>query len=273
MPLIATRGTSLIDLYNTDAIEPNTPNRENDRRGSKSASPSGLAAVAVWTGAALFAGSLAGFLYAYLVRFGSAAGNPFLPAAAIDAGLFSLFALHHSAFARTPLKSRVAHALSPAAERSLYTWVASLLFILVWACWERIAGTAWAMPHAVRWIGYAAQLAGLWLTARGSARLDVLDLAGVRALLNARAGAEPRHVPLETTGVFGLVRHPLYFGWALFVFGAPEMTMTRLVFAVVSTAYLAIGIVFEERSLVATFGNDYREYRKRVRWRMIPGLY
>ena len=51
------------------------------------------------------------------------------------------------------------------------------------------------------------------------------------------------------------------------------MTLTRFTFAVVSTAYLALAIPFEERSLIETFGNEYRDYQRKVRWRMIPGLY
>ena len=126
--------------------------------------------------------------------------------------------------------------------------------------------------------GYAVQLLAILLTARSSARLDVLDLAGVRPFLSARAGdpelAEgAEHVPLVTNGLYAVVRHPLYFAWMLLVFAAPHITMTRLTFAVLSTSYLAIAIPFEERSLIRVFGVDYREYQRRVRWRMIPGVY
>jgi protein-S-isoprenylcysteine O-methyltransferase Ste14 len=121
--------------------------------------------------------------------------------------------------------------------------------------------------------GYAVQLVAILLTARSSARLDVLDLAGVRPFLAARTGAPPEHVPLVTTGLYGFVRHPLYFAWMLLVFAAPQMTMTRLTFAMLSTAYLAIAIPFEERALVRGFGPRYREYQRRVRWRMLPGVY
>jgi len=69
------------------------------------------------------------------------------------------------------------------------------------------------------------------------------------------------------------VRHPLYFGWALLVFGAPHMTADRFTFAIVSTFYLALAIPFEERDLDDTFGSEYARYREHVRWRMLPGLY
>jgi protein-S-isoprenylcysteine O-methyltransferase Ste14 len=65
----------------------------------------------------------------------------------------------------------------------------------------------------------------------------------------------------------------LYLAWALFVFGAPVMTASRFTFAAVSTAYLAVAIPFEERTLLTLFGAEYRAYQQKVRWRMVPGLY
>ena len=55
--------------------------------------------------------------------------------------------------------------------------------------------------------------------------------------------------------------------------GTPDMTATRAVFALVSTAYVAMAIPWEERGLVDTFGAEYDGYRRRVRWRMIPFVY
>jgi protein-S-isoprenylcysteine O-methyltransferase Ste14 len=158
-------------------------------------------------------------------------------------------------------------------ERSLYTWVATLLFVLVCALWQAMPRELYHLEGLAAAPGYAVQVAGILLTARGAARLDVLDLAGVRPLLDARGGRPREHVPLETRGVYGFVRHPLYFGWALLVFGAPHMTCTRLTFAVISTAYLAVAIPFEERSLSRVFGGEYEAYKRQVRWRMLPGIY
>jgi protein-S-isoprenylcysteine O-methyltransferase Ste14 len=240
-----------------------------------SASPRGpaVAPAFAWCGAAAFAGSLLFFLYSYLITFGRPAESTgLIEAVAIDWVLFTAFALHHSVFARPAVKNRLAARLSAPLERSVYTWVASLLFVVVCAGWRAVPGQLYQLSGLAAVAGYAVQLLAIVLTARSSARLDVLDLAGVRPFVSSRTGAS-EHVPLVTTGLYGFVRHPLYFAWMLLVFAAPRMTMTRLTFAVLSTAYLAIAIPFEERALVRVFGAQYREYQRRVRWRMIPGVY
>lgn len=243
-----------------------------------------------WAGAAMFVLSLAYFCYSYLVRFGAASADQVLPPSGggslggslgpgwltpvlIDVALFTGFALHHSVAARTSIKRHVQRLVSPALERSLYTWISSILLILVCAWWQTVPGTLYHLTGAAALPGYCLQFLGFLLTIRSSARLDVLDLAGVRPVLDSERGTRPNHVPLETRGAYRFVRHPLYFGWVLVVFGAPEMTMTRLVFATVSSTYLAIAIPFEERSLIHTFGAEYRDYQKQVRWRLIPGIY
>ena len=235
---------------------------------------SSAALIFAWCGAALFALALLFFLYDYLVRFGaSAAGGSAAPAAAFNLLLFSLFALHHSLLARSGLKARVQHAVGAPLERAVYTWTASVLFLMVCWWWQPLPGTLYSLTGVAAVPGIALQVAGIVLTAAGSARLDVLDLAGVRPVLEDAGTRAPEHRPLETTGLYGLVRHPVYLAWVLFVFGAPHMTMTRLMFAVVSTAYLVVAIPLEERSLIRAFGAAYRQYQQRVRWRMIPGVY
>jgi protein-S-isoprenylcysteine O-methyltransferase Ste14 len=241
-----------------------------------------------WFAAAAFAVSLGYFLYAYLFLFGpppsaalpahsalapsasaqAPAGTVYGPSL-VNLALFTVFALHHSLFARTGFKQVVRRLVPASLERAFYSLVASLLFILVCWAWRPVEGMAWALPGVWRWVGFAAQAAGIVMTLLGARALDVLDLAGVRQVMPVSGPAQP----LKTDGVYGFVRHPLYFAWLLMVFGAPDMTMTRLTFAVISTIYLAIAIPFEERSLIETFGADYSSYRRKVRWRMIPGLY
>jgi protein-S-isoprenylcysteine O-methyltransferase Ste14 len=230
--------------------------------------------IIVWSGGAMFVVSLLWFLYCYAVRFGAlpADGSAVQPVTE-NVALFSVFAIHHSLFAREPIKRWLQRHVPPVLERSLYTWVASVIFLLVCTWWRPVPGVLYRLDGAFAIGGYAVQAVGLVLTIRASAALDVLDLAGVRAVLLARRGTAPRHVALETHGLYGFVRHPLYFGWALLVCGAPDMTLTRAVFAIVSTGYLALAIPWEERTLIGHFGAEYEAYQRRVRWRLIPYVY
>ena len=238
------------------------------------ARPWALYSLVAWSGAGVFVVSLLWFMYSYTVRFhaGSRSASLVTPVTH-DVLSFSLFAAHHSAFARPRLKQWIQRIAPPELERSLYTWVASVLFILVCAWWASLPGVLYMLTGGWAALAYAVQVVAIGLTIQSSAALGMLDLAGVAPLRRARRGERPAHVPLETGGLYRFVRHPLYFAWALFVFATPDMTATRALFAVVSTSYLAIAIPWEERSLITTFGSEYEVYRRRVRWRMIPGIY
>ena len=97
--------------------------------------------------------------------------------------------------------------------------------------------------------------------------IDVLELSGVRQL-----SPITRMIEFKTAGPYVWVRHPIYSAWVLVVFCVPTMTMTRLVFAATSSAYLLLAIPFEERSLHAAAA-AYGEYVRRVRWKLVPGIY
>jgi protein-S-isoprenylcysteine O-methyltransferase Ste14 len=222
-------------------------------------------------GAVLFAGSLLYFLFSYVVTFSEIAPGPWSAAAvAADVGLFALFALHHSLFPRERLRAWVARTVSPALERSVYVWIASLMLIAVCRLWQPLPGVVWQVPAAVAWLLPLVQLAGGWLALRSAAIIDVWDLAGVR---QAKGRPEGRPLEFKTEGPYGWVRHPIYLGWFLLVFGVGTMTMTRFVFAVISGVYVLVAIPLEERSIRRAAPGRYEEYMRKVPWKLLPGVY
>ena len=71
---------------------------------------------------------------------------------------------------------------------------------------------------------------------------------------------------LETNGLNKYVRHPLYsgtllFSWSFFFW---QPVLSNLISVFVITAYTIIGAYFEERKLLKTFGEDYRNYAAKV---------
>jgi methanethiol S-methyltransferase len=224
-------------------------------------------------GALAFAASLVATMVVYMRQFGEPQ-PPWSPAAGFSAVAtnlfwFSLFAWHHSVFARPHVKAYVTRVLTPVLERSVYVWIASVLLGLVLWQWAPVPGLAWQVGGVAAALLMGLQLGGVALTLGASRQLGVLQLAGLRP-----AAARPSApLVLERTGLYGFVRHPIYFAWILMVWPSPQMTGSRLTFAILTTVYLAIAVRFEERSLSEQFGDAYRDYQRTVRWRMLPGVY
>jgi protein-S-isoprenylcysteine O-methyltransferase Ste14 len=219
----------------------------------------------------MFVVSLAYFAYAYFVRMGRPVETAWLPpvaAVTTNGLLFTVFAVHHSVLARSGAKRWLGTHVDPRLERTLYVWVASVLFAAVCWAWVDIPGVVYARAGPAAGVHWAAVAAGAWLTLHAARSIEPLELAGIR-----QAAGNLTPASFKVQGPYRLVRHPIYLGWILLVFGVPVMTSTRLAFAVISSAYLVVAIPFEERSLVETFGDDYRRYQHDVRWRLLPGVW
>ncbi len=214
--------------------------------------------------------SLAYLIFFYAAKLGSAAGDPSLNVRniVIDMALFSLFALHHSLFARSGAKAWVARHVPSGFERSLYVWAASLLLVAMCLLWQPVAGQVYEVAGGWRVPFWLLQVCGALTTGRAAGVIDPLALAGIRQL----TGVASRDT-LQAVGPFRVVRHPIYLGWMMMVFLTPTMTLNRLLFAAISSAYLMLAIRWEEQSLVAAHGDRYRAYQRAVRWRLIPGLW
>lgn len=208
------------------------------------------------------------YFYAVVLAEPASPTSASLPAILVNLGLFSAFAAHHSLLARAGVKRALAAALPKRAERTVYVWVASLLWLAVCLVWQPLPGLVYAVEGPLRWLLYGVQLLGIVLTSRGAAVIDPLELSGIR-----QAEGASGNDTFKVVGPFRFIRHPIYLGWLLIVFGGPWMTMNRLVFGLVSSTYLILAIPWEERSLIAAFGDRYRAYQREVPWRIIPGIW
>jgi len=218
----------------------------------------------VWAGGGLFVSALAFLTYSYAVTW-SRATTFDGTAVAVDALLFSAFALHHSLFARDAAKRWLASVVPDAMLRSAYVWIASALLIGVCAAWQPAGGDLYHHAGLLALVHALVQALGVLIIVLAVRTIDALELAGIRPL----SGAES----LQIVGPYRWVRHPLYSGWLLVTFGAAHMTGDRMIFAAISTFYLLIAMPFEERSLLASFGGAYSDYQRHVRYRIIPYVY
>jgi protein-S-isoprenylcysteine O-methyltransferase Ste14 len=182
------------------------------------------------------------------------------PSILIDAVLVGVFAVQHSVMARPAFKRRWTTIVPASCERSTYVLISSLLLILLFWQWRPIMATIWrvdgwpaAMLTAICWIGWLIGLTSTYL-------IDHFELFGLRQVF----GAGTRVSPFKTPLLYRLVRHPLMLGLLLAFWATPHMTAGHLLFTVLMTAYILVGVRFEERDLVTQFGDSYEQYRQRV---------
>ncbi|HKC02663.1 MAG TPA: isoprenylcysteine carboxylmethyltransferase family protein [Sphingomicrobium sp.] len=190
---------------------------------------------------------------------------PVATAAIIDVALIALFGVQHTVMARQGFKRWWTKVVPTPAERSVYVLTASAVLIVLMALWRPIPGVVWNVTNplaanaiwVVFWVGWGTVLLSTFL-------INHFELFGLQqAWLNMLGReAEPHkfHQPL----LYKWVRHPLYLGFFLAFWAAPQMTAGHLLLAAGVSVYMLIAIRYEERDLVGYFGKDYEDYRERV---------
>ncbi len=198
--------------------------------------------------------------------YGEALGT----AVAVDLALLALFAVQHTVMARPAFKARWTRVVPATAERSVFVLATCLVLVLLLLCWRPIAGDAWRVEGPIAVALWSLAAAGWALLLLSSFLIDHFELFGVRQALDAFRGRPHRPAPFRERGPYRLVRHPLMLGFVIAFWACPAMTWDRLLFAAVATAYIALlGLVVEERDLLAAHGEAYADYRRRVP-RLLP---
>ncbi len=223
-------------------------------------------------GVASYAVFFATFLYAigFIGGFGvpkTIDGTPEVPLAQallINIALLGVFAIQHSVMARPAFKKRWTRIIPESAERSTYVLLSSVALIALFALWQPMGGTVWTVSDPIaQAVIYAAFAFGWGLVLVSTFLINHFDLFGLRQVWLQLRGADYTPLKFKTPGVYKLVRHPLYTGWLFAFWATPNMTVTHLIFAAVSTAYILAAIQFEERDL-ADFHPQYDAYRRKV---------
>jgi len=183
----------------------------------------------------------------------------------VDVLLLGVFAVQHSVMARRGFKRWWTGFIPPAVERSTYVLAASLAVALLLWQWRPIPSIVWAVDNPSGWILLYLISALGWVTLLTSTFLiNHFELFGLQQVFNYWRGARVEPAAFKTPALYKYVRHPLYLGFILAFWATPRMTQGHLLFAAATTAYIFVGIFFEERDLIAHFGDEYRRYRQRV---------
>lgn len=187
--------------------------------------------------------------------------------------VFSLiaFAVIHSLTASLPFKRLIVRGLGSWADR-LYLPVYSLIAVmtilpLVYQLYKNPGRIIYKIPSPWRWIMVGGQLIAAIIAPR--AFRDAPHRFKIRSQLSTPQ--TPEAGSLNIRGIYRWIRDPFLLSGLVMIWLTPIMTVNLLIIYLLTTVYLFLGSLHWETRLVAQFGDEYREYQKRVH-RIIPGL-
>ncbi len=188
-----------------------------------------------------------------------------LPALIINSLLIALFAVQHSVMARPWFKQILTTVIPEHLERSTYVLATGVVLILLFVGWQGMPQAIWSAEQPLL-VGLLWGLFALgWLIALLSSFLiDHFDLFGLRQVYLHFRGRPYTPPVFREVLFYRWVRHPLMTGLLLAFWATPQMSVGHLLFAVLMTVYIVIGVHLEEQDLRAQHGEDYRAYQDRV---------
>lgn len=147
-------------------------------------------------------------------------------------------------------------------ERSTYVLLSSLILILLFWLWQPSTTEIWSLQGSL----FGAVLSGLFLFGwvlllYATFLVNHFDLFGLRQVYFYLIGKDYTPVPFKLTGLYKYVRHPIMLGWLIVFWATPVMTTGHLLFALLNTLYIFIGIHYEERNLAEAFGEKYTQFK------------
>lgn len=195
---------------------------------------------------------------------GAASDAPY-QAALIDSLLIVAFGLQHSVMARPAFKAWWTRFIPAPIERSTYVLASCVATWAIMLFWQPIGFVVWKFESGPAWWALTGLFAFGWLMVPAvSLMINHFDLFGTRQGWLYLHGRDYEPLPFATPGLYHWVRHPLYVGWAIAFWATPVMTAGHALLATLMCGYMVAAVGYEERDLIAHFGQQYLDYMERA---------
>lgn len=211
------------------------------------------------------------------------AGHNVPLAVVVDVLIVAAFGLIHAGSARRSFYQGLTRTIGvpPPALRTVFMTLTAAAWLAVMLLWQSTGVIVFDSRPMLAALGIAPVLVDeygplipfafvllcLWTVVRH----DPFRFVGIRQLLadpectddmgRLRRGATPR---LLTTGMYGVVRHPIYLYLLASVVVRPVLSLDLLVWFASLVGLLIVALPHEERKLIAVFGDAYRTYQRRT---------
>jgi protein-S-isoprenylcysteine O-methyltransferase Ste14 len=130
--------------------------------------------------------------------------------------------------------------------------------------WQRSESTLLVLKGIPRFIANTCSLLAILVFALGAYALRTFDPLGIGPIRAHLRQLDYQPAPFVVRGPYRWVRHPLYSCILVLFWANPDVTIDRLLFNILWTAWIWIGATLEERDLMHEFGDEYAQYQKNV---------
>ena len=183
---------------------------------------------------------------------------------AFDAALSLLFFAQHSGMIRASFKRRSARLIPEHYHGAVFAIASGICLFCVVHFWQAAEQDIITVQGDARLVLRALFLAAVAGIAWSALTLHSLDSFGLRAIRDHLYGRRAPQTDIMEQGPYRWVRHPQYFCVLVMIWTSPDLSADRLLFNVIWSTWVVVGTLLEERDLLLSFGNQYRDYRRRV---------
>jgi len=190
-------------------------------------------------------------------------------------GSFVVFAALHSLAAGSGLRDRLSGVLGGRVVNGTYRLAYNLAAVVLLAIPVVLIGVLpdtvlYRVEPPLSFVLIGIEVIGVVGMIGALLQTDLMRFSGLRQFLRFINGNDEAEEGggLRTDGLYRWMRHPLYVFSMVTIWALPIMTINILIFNVAASLYFILGSVVEERRLVGVFGEEYRQYRRRVGWAM-----
>lgn len=145
-----------------------------------------------------------------------------------------------------------------------YAIIASAQLLALFALWTPSGVVWWRAEGAALW-GMLTLYAASWaLLVKASFDAGAEVQSGALGWMSLAANRRPVFPDMPETGLFRVIRQPIYVAFALTTWTVPVWTPDQLAVALTLTAYCLLAPLLKERRFRARYGARFETYRRRV---------
>ena len=180
-----------------------------------------------------------------------------------NVGVILLWGLQHTVMARPAFKRVWTKVVPAPIERSTYLVFVAMATVLLVLCWAPMPAVLWDSSGTVLFpLLIGVYFLGWCIVLFSTFLINHFHLFGLQQAFSFMRRIQSKQETFQTPLLYKLVRHPMMSGVLIALWAVPVLTVGRLLFNVLMTVYVFVGLYFEERTLTAELGEDYVRYQE-----------